>query len=100
MSEDIDKLHELEDSELVAAPPVENPETLVENVLKERNDNDEEFTDLEKNSLTVIGLHLQLLSAFNTFVFVNGFLLVLVQFLMKLKSSWIACALFQMFSHE
>ena len=51
MSEDINKLKELEDSELVAAPTVEDPETLVENVLKERNNDDEELTDLEDNSV-------------------------------------------------
>ena len=50
-SEDIDKLNEPEDSQLVAAPPIENLETLVENVLKERNDNGEELTDLEGNSV-------------------------------------------------
>ena len=37
VSEDIHKLNKLEDSELVTAPSVENPETLVENVLKQRN---------------------------------------------------------------
>ena len=97
-SEDIDKLNELENSELVAAPPVDYPETLVENVLKEWNDNDEELTDLEENSVVDCDRPRIPLNTFE--IFANGSLLVLVKFLMKLKSSWTACALFQMLSHE